>query len=177
MQISKKGLLELADREGLAQTCYLDSVGVKTVGIGMTRSDIKDIASWPWDRVLEIKDAVDMYKRHVQPYANAVERALTVDVTQSQFDALVSICYNIGVGGMRGSTFIKRINAKASTSSIVAAIMMWAKPKEIIGRRKKEADLFANGIYNNKDGCVDHIKVNANHKPSYKGRISIVGYL
>lgn len=176
--ISKKGLLELADREGLALTKYLDSVGVQTIGIGLTKSDIKDLASWSWTKQLSVQDATYMYKSHVKPYADAVKKALKVPVLQHQFDALVSICYNIGIGGMQGSTFIKRINSKASMESIVSAILMWDKPKEIQGRRKKEAQLFQYGTYSNKDGCVDFIEVNpTTHKPKYKSRIKIVDYL
>lgn len=176
--ISKKGLLELADREGLALTKYLDSVGVQTIGIGLTKSDIKDLASWPWDKQLSVQDAVYLYKLHVKPYADAVKKALKVPVLQHQFDALTSICYNIGIGGMQGSTFMKRINSKASMESIVSAILMWDKPKEIQGRRKKEAQLFQYGAYSNKDGCVDNIDVNpTTHKPKYKGRIKIIDLL
>lgn len=178
MTISKKGMLELADREGLALTPYLDIVGVKTVGLGATKSDIKDLDNWAWDKTIGIQEAVDLYKKHVQPYANAVAAALKVPVKQHQFDALVSITYNIGVGGMRGSTFMKRINGRESTQSIVNAILMWDKPAGIKGRRKKEADLFAKGIYQNKDGSVDRVLVNpVTHKPRYSGRVKIEQYL
>lgn len=178
MQVSKKGYLELADREGLSQSPYLDSVGVKTVGIGMTKSDIKDLDSWSWDKELSIKECVDMYKQHVQPYANAVRKALKVPVQQHQFDALVSICYNIGIGGMQKSTFMKRINARMHSQDIVDAILMWDKPPEIKGRRRKEATMYQFGVYNNEDGCVDNIEVNPKtHKPKYKGRVRIIDYL
>lgn len=176
--ISKKGLLELADREGLAPTKYLDSKGVQTIGIGLTKSDIKDLASWSWTKQLSVKEAVDLYKQHVQPYSDAVAKALKVPVLQHQFDALVSICYNIGIGGMQGSTFMKRINSGASMEAIVSAILMWDKPPEIIGRRKKEAKMFQFGTYSNTDGCVDNINVNpTTHKPSYKGRVKIIDLL
>lgn len=174
MQVSIKGLLELADREGLAETPYLDSVNVKTIGIGMTSADIKDLASWPWGRALSIQEAVNLYKQHITPYATAVSSALTILIPQNQFDALVSICYNIGIRGLRNSTFIKRINSDQSMSSIKAAILMWNKPSEIIGRRTKEANLFEYGTYSNNDGCVDHIIVSTiTHKPRYSGRIRI----
>lgn len=178
MTLSKQGYLELADREGLATTPYLDSVGVKTVGIGQTISDIKDLPSWPWTKSISAEEAVNLYKKSLQKYIDAVNKALKVPVTQNQFDALVSITYNIGTGGMAGSTFMKRINASAPVAQVVAAILMWNKPPEIMGRRRKEADLYRYGTYSNKDGCVDKINVNAKtHKPSYKGRVSIVEYL
>lgn len=176
--ISKKGLLELADREGLALTKYLCSAGVQTIGIGITKSDIPDLASWPWDKEITIKEACDMYKKHVQPYANAVTKELKVIIPQHQFDALVSITYNIGIGGMKKSTFMKRLNNRESIQDVVDAIMMWKKPPEIIGRRKKECALFRDGKYTNTDGGVDLIRVNPDtHKPQYKGRVRILEYL
>lgn len=176
--ISPRGLLELADREGLSTRKYLDSVGVQTIGIGLTSSDIKDLKSWDWDKELTVKECVDLFKQHVKPYSDAVDKALKVPVTQNQFNALVSITYNIGIGGMKRSTFMKRINAYANVKDIVDAILMWNKPPEIMGRRKKEAALFQYGTYANRDGCVDRISVNPKtHKPSYKGRVSIVEYL
>lgn len=176
--ISKQGLLELADREGLAQTKYLDSVGVQTIGIGQTKSDIPDLGLWSWAKELSVQEVCSMYKKHVQPYSDAVAKALKVPVKQYQFDALVSITYNIGIFGMRTSTFMKRINAGEQGQAVVDAIMMWKKPPEIIGRRKKECDLYRYGKYSNADGCVDHIQVDPKtHKPKYKGRIKIIDYL
>lgn len=193
MNISKRGLLELADREGLSQTKYLDSVGVQTIGIGSTKSDIKDLDKWAWTKELSVKECVDLYKQHIVPYVNAVSNALKVQVTQNQFDALVSITYNIGISGMVRSTFIERINQKAdigqftldssgemipTKNSIIQAILMWDKPSEIKGRRIKEVLLFKSGAYQNKDGCVDSITVNLKtHKPRYSGRVSIKEYL
>jgi len=85
---------------------------------------------------------------------------------QHQFDALVSICYNIGVGGLSKSTFVKRINSGNSVDSIVSGIMMWDKPKEIIGRRTKEARLFSGGVYAG-SGKANLFPVNKNGNPVY----------
>ncbi len=177
MLTSKKGQLELMDKEGWASKKYLDSVGVQTIGFGSTKSDIKDLASWSWSKELSLEEGIALFKAHLKPYENAVKAALKVNVEQHQFDALVSITYNIGIGGMKGSTFMKRINNKAPMKDIVNAILMWDIPPEIKGRRLKEAKLFQYGTYGNQDGCVDRIEVGANHKPKYKNRIKIIDYL
>lgn len=96
MQISNDGLCELAAREGIVLSPYLDSVGVKTVGLGSTVSDIPDLPSWPWNKTITVKEAVDYYKKGLAKYEAAVNKAVKVPIMQYQYDALVSICYNIG---------------------------------------------------------------------------------
>lgn len=180
VEISKKGLAELASREGCALTPYLDSVGVKTVGFGSTKSDIPDLALWPWDREISLEQAVSLYKQHIQKYVAGVNRALQIlDIPQYQFDALVSICYNIGIGGMTGSTFMRYVNAKRSDKDVVKAIKMWNKPPEIQGRRQQEADLYVNGIYHS-GGMVNVFPVDPKtHHPVYKKgkQINLMQYL
>lgn len=68
--------------------------------------------------------------------------AIKVPFADHQFDALGSICFNIGQGGCKGSTFLKRINTRASASDIRAAILAWHNPAEILPRRLAEADHF-----------------------------------
>ncbi len=185
MNISKKGIAELWGHEGVCLRPYLDSVGVWTIAFGATASEGINIAAMDKKEYISMEYALELFNKGIVKYVNAVNKALKVDVTQEQFDALVSVCYNIGVGGLSKSTFIKRINAKAAVGrlpqslidvplllseldrtdplsvyseipqagfapgSVVDAIMMWTKPKEITNRRKKEAKLFSTGIYSN----------------------------
>lgn len=149
MKMSTKGKIDLICKEGVSTQVYLDSVGVKTIGIGATVSEIPDLNKWPLDKSLTLQQVFDLFPRSLAKYEQAVNVAVKVPLEQHQFDALVSICYNIGVGGLKGSQFIKKINNGESMQSIHAAIMMWTKNKELIGRRKKEADLYTTGKYNN----------------------------
>ena len=43
--------------------------------------------------------------------ADVAERLVKVALTQGQFDALVSLCYNIGAGNLGKSTLLKHLNA------------------------------------------------------------------
>ncbi len=192
MEISKNGLIELANYEALAHTKYIDSGGVQTIGIGMTVSEIKDIKSWAWDRALSTQECVEMYVKSIKKYQDAVNKALKVPIEQHQFDVLVFITYNIGVGiaptkdrkgsGMAGSTFMERINAKDSPERIVSAMKAWNKDngkvvKGLINRRNAEAKIFLTGQYTSDGRTVGLIVVNTIHKPVYKGRVSIEEYL
>ena len=186
MQLSKQGYLECAQNEGLSLKPYLCSAGVKTIGFGSTVSDIPDLPQWSWEKEITIEEAVRLYKQGMQKYVNGVNRVLTrLEIPQHQFDALVSVTYNIGVGraatknqkgsGMTNSTFMRLINAKASNEEIARAIRLWNKPPEVRSRRAREAKLFVDGIYTN-DGHCDLITVDAKHRPRYSSRIKIFDY-
>lgn len=191
--ISKLGLMELASYEGLANYPYLDSVGVKTYGIGLTSTDTSNLAKMPWTQFTSDADCVKLFASKVQHYVDAVNSELKVGLKQHEFDALVSITYNIGTGntvtnkgGMAGSTFIDLINKKAAPAAIVAAMKMWNKGtvggkrvviKGLVNRRQKEADLYLSGKYLSQ-GKVARIIVNqSSHKPSYSGYVNIEPYL
>lgn len=183
MNISPQGIAELADYEDLMLQPYLDSGGVKTVGIGSTISDVPDLPKWPWTKTITIEEAVAIYKQGLKKYEAAVNAALKVKVEQHQFDALVSICYNIGTAGMRGSTFMKRLNAGLSSDQVVSAMKAWNKDngkvvQGLVNRRKYEADLFLSGRYKS-GGYVDLIPTDARHKPVYRlgKRINLVPYI
>lgn len=183
MEISKLGICELASYECLCLKPYLDSGGVKTVGIGSTSSDIKDLALWSWDKELTIEEAVHIYVKGLAKYVSAVNRELTkLDIPQTLFDALVSICYNIGTGGMAKSTFMRRVNADDSLERIVQAMAMWNKDngvvvKGLINRRAKEAKLILTGEYSS-GGFVDLVPV-INKKPAYNKatKVNLLSYL
>lgn len=87
-------------------------------------------------------------------FERTVRNAITgVDLTQKEFDALVSICWNIGQNSFKTSTFVRKINENkyrngniatraAAIKEVEAAILMWTKNKELIPRRKAEARDF-----------------------------------
>jgi len=183
MEISREGIAELASYECLTLKPYLDSGGVKTVGIGSTISDIKDLPTWSWEKELTVEEAVAIYKKGLSKYVAAVNRALTkLEIDQTLFDALVSITYNIGTGGMASSTFMKRVNAGESKQRITEAMARWNQDngkvvKGLINRRRKEADLILTGKYSS-GGMVDVVPV-INKKPVYaKGRkINLLEYI
>lgn len=155
-KVSDKGLQFIASKEGLCQTKYDDIVGrpkdpgargVWTIGIGITRSQIPDLYKWPMNKKLTIKECIDLFKTSLAKYERAVNKHLTRPVKQHEFDALVSWCYNVGPGWLKKATVMRRINNGESGKRLYDALMMYRKPKAIIGRRKAEARLLAYGQY------------------------------
>lgn len=150
MKMSLNGKIELIGHEGICFTKYLDSVGVWTIGVGATSTEIPDIASWPLDKKLSMDEVIELFEKSLARYEKAINDCLNVKVTQEQFDALVSWCYNVGVGWPKKSTVIRLLNNGTATNDrLYNALLMFDKPKEIIGRRTKEAKLLTGYGYQN----------------------------
>jgi lysozyme len=137
---SPAGLVALIGREARKLAAYLDSVGVWTIGIGHTAAAGAPVPYRGLTITLAECDAI--FARDIVQYEDAVRRAVKVPLADHQFDALTSICYNIGTGGLANSSFVKLINAGAEPAAIRKAILAWRKPAEIISRRTAEADQF-----------------------------------
>lgn len=79
-------------------------------------------------------------------FEQAVSRAVQVPLSQNQFDALVSLAYNIGINAFQNSTLLKRLN----TLDYIAAAQqfdVWIKAggktvQGLVNRRAVEKDLF-----------------------------------
>lgn len=144
MQLSDKGAMALICREGIALGWYKDTEGVLTIGIGHTAAAGEP--SMPsQSAVLTVSGAFDLFRKDVRQYELAVLQVVDGPMEQHQFDAFVSICYNIGVTAFKRSTFVKRFN-KRDIGGCASAIMMWNKPVKIIGRRRGERDQFLHGL-------------------------------
>lgn len=151
MKTSLKGLIEIAGHEGICLSKYRDSVGVWTIAVGATASEIPNISSWPIDKTITIKEAFELFNKSIVKYEMAVNKGLIREIPQYQFDALVSWCYNVGVGWVKKATVVQMINSgDASDRQLYNALLMFSKPKEIVGRRTKEALLLTTGKYQNR---------------------------
>ena len=136
------GIEHMIREEGLVLNPYLDTKGIPTIAVGNTYYENGKKVKMT-DPAMTREAAISLFRKVLKTYELTVYSTTRDDITQNEFNALVSICYNIGVNGFKGSTFLNRINARASTDRIVAAIMMWTKDKELIPRRKREAALWA----------------------------------
>lgn len=184
MKMSNEGKVELIGHEGIALSKYKDSVGVWTVGIGATKTEIPSIADWPLSRTITVQEAFDLFGRSIVQYEDAVNKALTITVPQYQFDALVSWCYNVGTGWTRPiydkkgnmirdmATVLRLVNQGAPPNDLRNAMLMFRKPPEIISRRTKEANLLSYGVYSN-GGKATLFPISSSGNPVYSKGTSI----
>lgn len=140
METSEIGRNVLIEREAVKTEAYKDSVGVWTIGVGHTS------AAGPPKVTPSLKitraEALEIFARDLQKYERTVRATILEPMEQHEFDAFVSICYNIGQGGFARSTFAKKFNAK-DKAGCATAIMQWNKPPEITSRRRGEQAQFS----------------------------------
>jgi lysozyme len=127
--------------EGIVLKPYLDSVGVPTIGVGCTYYE-NGIRVKMSDPPITKLRAIELFRNVLKTYEQAVWSVTRDDINQNQFNALVSICYNIGVAGFKGSTLLKRVNNNPKDSTITEAFKMWRKPAVLLTRRIREAKLY-----------------------------------
>lgn len=151
-KVSPKGLAFLIAEEGFIPHAYNDAANHATFGVGHLLHfgpvTAADRARWgskaqPKPRALVERVLREDLANRFEP---AVRDAVKKPLKQHQFDALVSLAFNIGTGGFRRSTVVKRINA-GDFRGAADAILMWDKPSILIPRRRRERELFLNGTY------------------------------
>ena len=138
MRISEAGKQFIKDAEKLSFTAYLDSKGIPTIGWGHTK-DVRMGDVINEDRAEEYL-SMDLYDTEL-----AVNR-LTFAITQNQYDALVSLTFNVGIGAFSKSTLLKKLN-KFDIMGAANEFINWrddGRPEEkgLLNRRVRERDLF-----------------------------------
>jgi lysozyme len=94
------------------------------------------------------EEAYRQFSLLVKPFCLAVYSTTRDDLKQHEFNALVSLAYNIGTGGFKTSTVLKRVNANVSGDLLNKAFLMWNKAggKALAGltkRRQLEYDVYS----------------------------------
>jgi lysozyme len=134
------GLEFIAIEEGLKLKPYLDSAGIPTIGVGATYYQSGKRVTMK-DKPLTRQEALDLFKWHLDIYEKGVWSVTRDDITQNMFNALVSICFNIGTSAFKKSTLLRRVNENIKDPSIKAAFEMWQNSGEdkgiLLPRRKR----------------------------------------
>jgi lysozyme len=94
------------------------------------------------DKPLTLEQAKTLGNATANNFASQVDTVVKSAVNQNQFDALVSLAYNIGINGFKKSTVLKLVNKNPADPKIKDAFLMWTKNKELIGRRNSEIEQY-----------------------------------
>jgi lysozyme len=145
MRVNDKGLTALHLREGLKLKPYLDTKGIPTIAMGNTYYlDNRKVTMK--DNPLSLREANKLSQLTTDNFAKKVNSKITSTVNQDQFNACVSIAYNIGDTGFSSSTFLKLIKKNPNDPKIADAIMLWTKDKELITRRISEMKQYFSNV-------------------------------
>lgn len=138
MAIAESTLDYITEEEGFRNKAYKDSKGLPTIGVGhLIKSDEQHLLN----ATLTDEQVKELLRSDLKWCSEAVESSVKVPLTQKQFDALYSLCFNIGGTAFKNSTVVKRLNA-GDYKGAADAILMWNKPAVLEKRRRRERDLF-----------------------------------
>ena len=125
--------------EGCELDAYLCPASVLTIGVGHTK-DVKE-----GDRITEAQ-ARALLLEDLSYFEDQVNAMVKIDLTQNQFDALVSWTFNLGSGNLKSSTLLNRINY-GPISDVPFQIQRWNRANGevlagLVKRRAAEAALW-----------------------------------
>lgn len=142
MKTSETGLDLIKKYEGLYLKAYRCPAGVWTVGYGSTRG------VRPWT-VITRAQAEQRLREDIQTAEQMVDQVyyLQKKLKQNQYDALVSLTFNIGTTAFCRSTLRKKVLNNPEDRQIRQEFERWiyagGKPLQgLIARRAEEADLY-----------------------------------
>ena len=104
MNVSERGIKLIKHHEGIRNRPYRCPAGLWTVGVGHLIGDGKSLPK-SWDRLFTKEEIDGILKRDLRRFELGVRKMLpNVFLRQSEFDALVSFCFNLGLGCFQRST-------------------------------------------------------------------------
>jgi lysozyme len=154
LKTSSAGLDIIKASEGFRDRTYLCPAGKPSIGYGHVK-----LPGETFQEPISQAQALSLLVKDVEKAAAAVERLVKVPLTQNQFDALVSLVFNIGSENFRTSTLLRKLNA-GDYDSAALQFMKWCHarvrdPKTgaielvvlpgLVQRREEEGSLFLAG--------------------------------
>lgn len=133
--------------EGYSPFVYNDAVGIPTIGFGHVILPGEDI-----DTPLMGPDALNLLKMDVSRRTGQLNSIIRVSLAYKQFDALASFGYNVGIGRLKTSTLLKKVNS-GQHAAVHYQFLRYDKAgdKVLLGlkiRRESEANLYDSAIGN-----------------------------
>ena len=146
MKLNNNGYMLITEFEGFSSKPYLCPAKIPTIGFGSTYYPDGTRVTL-LDKEINKQQAIEMFKTIADKFASKVSKLVNTPLTQNQFNACVSLAYNIGIANFMNSTLLKLVNKNHNDILIGLEFKKWNKvnKKEVIGltrRRNYEADIY-----------------------------------
>lgn len=155
MSLSPAGAKFIAKFEGFRSKLYNDPSPARnaTIGFGhmVHAGPITGKEPQEFQRGINRQQGLELLRADAGVAGKAVTKAVTVPLTQPQFDALVSFTFNLGAGNLQQSTLLKKLNA-GQYAAVPQELNKWVKANGatlpgLVKRRAAEGVLFSTGKY------------------------------
>lgn len=145
MKTNEKGIQLIRQFEGCKLTAYKCSANKTTIGYGNTFYEDGSAVKMG-DKIT--KDRADsLFILILKKFEIGVLDLLSTAINSNQFSALVSFSYNAGIGNLKKSTLLKKVNNNPFDPSIETEFLKWDKAggvklNGLTKRRKAESELY-----------------------------------
>jgi len=145
-KIGNAGINLIKSYEGLKLKPYLCPAKIPTVGYGNTFYENGTKVTMN-DPAITEERAVELLLFILKGFEQHVDSYCVDTITQNQFDALTSFCYNVGAGNLKSSTLLKKVNVDPNDPTIKDEFMKWTRGggkvlPGLVKRRTSEAELY-----------------------------------
>lgn len=145
MNVSDRAIKMLRHHEGVRFKPYQDAIGLWTVGVGHLIGDGKTLPDG-WNKTFTSGEVDEILRRDLARFEAGVERLCPVGLTQSRFDALVSISFNFGLGTLQRSSIRMKHN-REDFEGAADAFLLYTKAggkilKGLVTRRNDERAVY-----------------------------------
>jgi len=144
MQVSVRGRQLIEAFEGLRLAAYRDTVGIWTIGYGHSSRAGRPV---PVSGMVITAAAADLIlSNDLQAIEAGVLAAIKRPMEQGQFDAMVSLAFNIGLGAFRSSSVARYFN-RGQPILAADAFRLWVRAggkvlPDLVRRREAERQEF-----------------------------------
>ncbi len=134
--ISASALVGIAVNEGYVGSAYKDVVGVPTIGFGETKGVQIGQTTTPPKALRQLLTSAD-------EHATGIKQCITVPISQGEYDAYLSLSYNIGVGAFCKSNLVKKLNSQ-DYAGACQEILKWNRAGGVVqpGLTKRRYEEF-----------------------------------
>ena len=145
MEVNKAGKDLIKQFEGCKLKAYKCPAGLDTIGYGNTF--YPDGTKVQLGDVITQERANELFDLIVEDFAKKVKPLIKQNLTDNNFSALISFAYNVGIGNLKNSTLLKKVNVNPTDPTIKAEFNKWTRANKVVlsglvKRREAEAKLY-----------------------------------
>ena len=164
--------------EGFKAEAYLCPANVWTIGYGTTSRAGIGVTVTRGMRTTEAQ-AEEWLRMGLEKFADHIRPSITAPINENEFGAFLSLAYNIGPNGFKGSSALRHFNA-GDKAKAAAAIKLWNKAavngkrlvmRGLVNRREDEVKLFLTPV------TRPDLPVNETAKREHGGLGALIGRL